>query len=970
MEYIHPHTHAKIIDESITFVTSQGTTLLFKVLVSDKGEDNVIRRMTSPSEYLFNYGTPDIKRHGQPGYDVLEWLMSGGSVDVLRVLPTNAGYAHATINIQTKATTKQVYDIEDALVEVPDVSLRTTVFYTGVNNTSKEALKTELLNRAKLDTIDGYENHCLCTFKPKGRGKGYNNLGFYIRLNTGLENTYPFRLYDFEAVEITEDGSIQSVESPFIVSFDPDAVSNNNESMFIKDVLEKYSEYYTVEFNEDEYFKLGEIVNPHVNPRVLDFIGGQTRLDSYENKEVYFDPTTQKDEDIHRSLIKYDDSHLPTSELNIVDADDEIEQAVVTIDNGNRVSRYESKQISVDNQMYILNRFRNNAFQTAMDLVAKVVDDEGTYVLESGEVKVALDAWNSSFTSLTTAEGVYSTTPDSPADVKQQNLDALKLAADYAKDKLKDLVKKMLKSLDYSRAVRDTEATLNTLVNIYDITSGLDAYEIVSIRTAAERGRVISSEAALTVAKTNSDTDKLLAVNSSLAVAKKAIWFASSVQATSEAAADAKIAAATAAYNTALASYNLATDPYLLASEIPALVNTAVANTESALGLAKDALVLAGLETQLAVLKESETEVDTAINSILVSVFESSGIVLAANTPTLKAIIETSMKNAIDYSKLRRDDAKLDTYYLLLRNYNLYLPFMTGSDGDLDDSNATLKNATQKSLYIMGYKGILDDSLLNKKQHPIDLVMDSNYDKDVKEAMNQLVINIRDDFMFIADTGLLANASQAVTYRQQDFRVSNFKVALFTQDGIKYDEYTGKDVRFTSTHLLHSKIPTNDNLYGIQKNFVGPRRGTINGMEISWSPNEIWMEELYKRQINYIRDDPDRIYFDSQLTSQNFTSSLSDICNVRTILRIKREVEIFSEDYKHEYNDADTISIYNRNLNQNVLQKWVTNKALKTISGSAYAGAYELAQKILRVKVGMVFTDLIERIFIDLYVNR
>jgi len=979
-EFIHPSTRAIIVDENSTFVTSQGLTLLFSAFTSDKGEDNVLRRMTSPTEYIFNYSSPNIEKHGQASYNNLEWLASGGMIDCLRVMPDNSGFAHATVNIQTKKSVKQVFDVNGELVVLPDVTVRTVVHYTNANNTSKEALSTELKLREKGKTIDGFDNHTLLTVRPKGRGKAYNNMGFILQLNPTYDTTYSFRCYDYYTVQINESGSLETLEGPFLVSLDPEAISNGNESLHISHVVEKYGNYFAIETNNDEFYELGETINPNVHPRILDFFTGVDRLDAEDKSEVYFDETTQKDESVHISLVRYDNG-LPTDEMNFVNPDDEIEAAIVSVDNGNRLNKYASRVLAYENARYILSRFRNNAYAATMNLVATVSDSGGTYVLDAGELKNDRTVYDSSFASMTTAESVYDSTDPLEVDVKQQNFDALKLASDYCRDKMKLMIKSMHKSLDYSRAVRDTESTLNTLVAIYDLTSALDAYEVVSIKAAAERGRVITQEAQLLVAKTEGVAERIDAVKTSLTVAKKAINLAESIEirlgdhedpiiaAKDQPQADAMIQDAKTQYNAALALYEASIDPYLLFEEVESKVNDAVSAVEIALSTAKDAIALAGIEVQLYVLKENNTEVQTAINAILVSVFESMTTVSAASTPELKAAIETNMKNFIDLCGIKRDDERLNTHTLMLRNYNLYIPFLMGSDGDLDDSNPALKATTSINLLVKAYKGLIDEELIDKKLHPIDMILDANYPLPVKNAMVDLVTKIRDDFISINDTGFLANASQAVDFRKNQFNVSNRMVSIFTQDGTKYDEFTGRDQRFTSTYLLASKIPVNDGLYGLQRNFVGPRRGTVSGLTLTWAPNEIWMEELYKRKVNYVRKDPDRTYFDSQLTSQMFDSPLSLICNMRTILRIKREVEILSENYKHEYNDTETVSDYDKELN-NYLSRWQENKACSEIKGSAYASDYDKSQRVMRVRVGMKFTDIIERIFIDLFVNK
>ena len=185
-----------------------------------------------------------------------------------------------------------------------------------------------------------------------------------------------------------------------------------------------------------------------------------------------------------------------------------------------------------------------------------------------------------------------------------------------------------------------------------------------------------------------------------------------------------------------------------------------------------------------------------------------------------------------------------------------------------------------------------------------------------------------------------------------------------------FDQYTGQNIKVTMTYFLASKIPVIDEQYGIQWSFSGPRRGVISGFEeINFFPNEMWKESLYKKQINYVEKDPKRINFGTQLTAQTVNSALSNINNVRALMRIKRDVEAMMDEYRDEFNDAITHESMSYNLN-NYLQKWVANRTCKNISGKVYASDYDRQQKIARVKVEMVFTGLIERIFIDFVVNR
>jgi hypothetical protein len=260
--------------------------------------------------------------------------------------------------------------------------------------------------------------------------------------------------------------------------------------------------------------------------------------------------------------------------------------------------------------------------------------------------------------------------------------------------------------------------------------------------------------------------------------------------------------------------------------------------------------------------------------------------------------------------------------------------------------------------------------LLDKSQYPIDMVLDANYPVTIKNAIVTLTTDIRGDFVAMLDTNDQGNAQQTINFRKNKLSVSNFRCAIFGQHFIVNDaDYTAQNITVTPTYFLASKIPSNDSDNGIQWNFVGPRRGVISGFEeISYIPNPEWKEQLYKAQINYVEKDTSSTRFGNQLTSQSVTSALSNINNVRTLLRIQRDVEELMADYQFEYNDDDTISEAQQSLNS-YLSQWTSNRACTSISGSVYSSDYDKIDKILRVKIEIVFNSIIERIAIDLIVN-
>lgn len=278
------------------------------------------------------------------------------------------------------------------------------------------------------------------------------------------------------------------------------------------------------------------------------------------------------------------------------------------------------------------------------------------------------------------------------------------------------------------------------------------------------------------------------------------------------------------------------------------------------------------------------------------------------------------------------------------------------------------KLSTKDQLLIKAYNGSINEDILLKKFWPIDVILDANYNDYVKAACNELASVIRRDCIFISDLGFTANPQQAIDKRT-DLGFSNFYTSVFSQDMSVADEYSGREIKVTIPYFIATKIPNTDISHGVHWPFVGPRRGVISGFKnLSWNPNDPWQERLYKKQINYVKQDPKRSMLYGQLTSQTVNSALSDISHVRALLVIQREVEDMMEDYIFEFIDKQTLDTMNYNLSQ-YLKKWLDNRCCESIKGSVYSSAYDKKQKIARVRIEILFTAILERIIINLVVK-
>lgn len=941
--YVHPSISSTITDNSSTYVTASGTTKLFAVFTSYKGKDNAIQLITSVSEYEFNYGEPNIKKYGQVGYNVINWLNSGGVVYCLRVLPENAGYANAIVNIQTKEGTKSILKTDGTKVSVPDVTIRPTIIATSVNNTTASAIEFDELRNPTEKTIDGYDNNMIFAVIPKGRGEGYNDLGFRISLVSSYDNTYDFRLYNFEVTRVSESGATSTIQGPFLVSLDPDALSLSGESLFIKSVIDKYCDYFTIIFNEDNYEELGAKINPHVNPNKIDFFSGVTRVLDNET-ETYYEELTESNEDVHMYLTKYTMDGYATTTRNIVDADDTVESEIVGYDNSYRTSKYEDDKATFENLKVALSKIKKvtlsaNPYETLLRPLITELNDKD---IEADSA--ALTSAKNDMVTTTTVE----------------NYKVLSSAVASAEKNITEIISKIKVMNDYVKVDGSNVDSIKLTEQIKAIKSDINNNASSSIKFISMQSKItdlkedvndfdnlVDSDKEELIAEIINDSDSMIKTLNSRAVEEFTSTTLSDV--------DTKYHALVTNYLELTAQY-ISDEDYTEAKEN---CKKACVALFTALTTAIDYV---STECKTKTFEDVYTKLVSAKTTVL-SMADN-----AINHSTSNDITESSVIDIIDSFQTKLDDSRQDTYNVVLQNFDSNIRLRYGSDGDI--ANKTYSSKEVEKLIVNGYLGNVDTGLLDKNLYPIDVVLDANYSVNIKNAIATLTTEIRNDFVAMLDTKCQATPEQTIQFRKNSLSVNNFRLSIWSQDFVVNDsQYTGLNMQVTAPYFLASKIPSNDNAYGIHWNFVGPRRGTLSGFEsVSYIPNPEWKEQMYSNQINYVEQDLVSTRFGSQLTSQSVVSALSNVNNVRALLRIQRDVEALMANYQFEYNDSTTQASAQMALNS-YLNQWVSNRACDSISGTVYASDYDRLSKILRVKIEMVFNSIIERIAIDLIVN-
>jgi len=399
-KYLHPSIRTAVNSYQEVFQPSTGAMTLFQADVFEKGKDGEIDFVGSEEEFLFKYGNPNYEKYGQTGYNIINWLRAGGQALVLRVLPEDATFSHSILNIQSRVykDQKTVTDADGNLVKMDDVHLRPTVSFLKKNNRHLEQLEAELnKSRNNENSTDGYENNFLLLVRPNGRGSNYNNIGFRLTLNNSMDTSSDsHRVYNFEVLKFDEHNNVNVAEGPFQVSFNPDAETNWGESMYIEEVVNRYSNLVECKFNLDAYIRLAKQINPHVHPASIDVISGTSKVNVDGKPATFYSPITKQNEDTHLSIHKYgSNGELVTTGgipvTNIALAGDAVQNALISLDNDNREKEYlvEEKRLSKMRELFRSLRAGNgfNELDLKLNSLITVSGDQ----LEGGELKKLMD---------------------------------------------------------------------------------------------------------------------------------------------------------------------------------------------------------------------------------------------------------------------------------------------------------------------------------------------------------------------------------------------------------------------------------------------------------------------------------------------------------------------------------------------------------------------------------------------------
>jgi len=221
---ISPGVYSKIIDLS-SYTQQIAGTIGFIPFLSKKGRDNQLTFIGGRSEYISEWGEPNIQDYGknysQGPYIAYNYLGESGALYGIRCLPDDAKFANMVINTNLAPS---------------DSTASITITYESSINTYAE-IKTAL------ETVETV--FPLCMIYPIGRGEYYNgiSLRFTAHSNPMLSDVYILDIYEKQS-----DGDDVIIES-FQISFEPTATDLSGDSIWIEYILNNYSSILRCEMN-------------------------------------------------------------------------------------------------------------------------------------------------------------------------------------------------------------------------------------------------------------------------------------------------------------------------------------------------------------------------------------------------------------------------------------------------------------------------------------------------------------------------------------------------------------------------------------------------------------------------------------------------------------------------------------------------------------------------------------------------
>jgi len=228
-KYTHPHTETFINDNTVfeEIVSEPESGIRFiNVFASAKGRDGVVLKKKTYTDYIEEYGKPNYKLFGQPGYMPYASLRTfQAECNCMRIMPEDAAYANVVILAKVK--------VDTSVVNSPKLLIRhQAVSLVGLTDAAELSVKVELLKDTDPDE-DDWLTYPLFGVYVLGRGIYGNTLRIRMSASPQADIDNGYKNYRFEILD--SDGGLVRKEL-FTGSLFTDALVGSN-TLFIEELI-------------------------------------------------------------------------------------------------------------------------------------------------------------------------------------------------------------------------------------------------------------------------------------------------------------------------------------------------------------------------------------------------------------------------------------------------------------------------------------------------------------------------------------------------------------------------------------------------------------------------------------------------------------------------------------------------------------------------------------------------------------
>lgn len=252
----------------------------------------------------------------------------------------------------------------------------------------------------------------------------------------------------------------------------------------------------------------------------------------------------------------------------------------------------------------------------------------------------------------------------------------------------------------------------------------------------------------------------------------------------------------------------------------------------------------------------------------------------------------------------------------------------SGDNGAFGDH--PLDTTEYKDALVDFFGGKFTDDIYDLDKYKIDIVLDANYPKEVKDKIAALT-TFREDMLYIRDAGTgKKTLEEILALRNEDSLCNAFIMDHFLAYDV-IDPYTKKPITVTICYSLikllveHFKGGRHRPLAGEKYNFIisDAIEGTVNFVP-KITPEYDQKSALLDARFNYASYFEDKLIIETFCTSQDKLTQLSFANNVLAIQEVIKAIRKRCPSIRYSFMDGDDLEKYKEDVNE-VINKYSSN---------------------------------------------